>query len=198
MLYEGCVWPGHPSSFDGSLRIPTSCPAHIQEPPGEASPDIHWQSAWHDWRDVPHKACFWLAYFWALLFPTNISYKNPLRQESHLFFRTWVSSSATYVLCDLKQLGYLFGDSVFFLVKWDKLDLCHHCGKDEDNEDEVFYRWSGKEVSVGSEPGWRDPPKPRQDMSFLSLLGVFGLGLSQLLLPSEPHTCLCFEWWFSL
>lgn len=71
------------------------------------------------------------------------------------------SSSAPYVLCDLKQLGYLFGASVSFLVKWDKLGMCHRCGKDEDNEEEVFDRWSGKEkVSAGSEPGWRDPQNP--------------------------------------
>lgn len=75
----------------GHLCILTSCPAHTLDPPGEASPDIHWQPAWHDWRDVPHKARFWLASFWALLFPTNISYKKALRQESHLFFRTYES-----------------------------------------------------------------------------------------------------------
>lgn len=85
-LQEACVWPGRPSRFAGSLRIPTSCLAHTLEQPKEASPAIPWQTIWRDWRAVPRKARFRLAPFRALLFFTNASSKKALRQGSHVFF----------------------------------------------------------------------------------------------------------------
>ena len=57
---------------------------------------------------------------------------------------------------------------------------------DEDNRDEVLDRGSGK-GKEGSEPGGGALQDPLKTCTCLSLLCMFGLGLSQLLLPSEPH-----------
>lgn len=59
-------------------------------------------------------------------------------------------------------------------------------GHDEDNRDEVLDRGSGKKKE-GSEPGGGALQDPLKTCTCLSLLWMFGLGLSQLLLPSEPH-----------
>lgn len=85
LLQEGCIWPGRPSFSARSLRIPASHPAHTLEQPRKLSQAILWHTAWHDWKDVHHRSCFWLASLGALLFSTNVSYKKPFKRGK-LFF----------------------------------------------------------------------------------------------------------------
>lgn len=82
-IQEGCVWPGHPSHFARSLRIPTSCPAHTLEQPEEASPAIPWHTACM--IEKMSKSRFGLASLGAPLFSINVSYKKAFETGRSFF-----------------------------------------------------------------------------------------------------------------